>query len=393
LGELPFATEYPLTRIRPFAIGSDGSIILGEYEVAVPGKLPDDTSGKDWHSAPAGLFQWSAKKGIQRIEPPGIRLGLASSASADAQVALMSDGQKLYLWSAADGLRLFEPFADWQYVRGSFIALSRDGSSVLGTAPGTPGSGDSKRFFRWRSSGLVWLGSLPDFPYCDARLITPDGSVIVGRCSSVDPTASQGAFHQTFRWTEATGMIAVAPNSELQLDPAQVTPDGNAMLGLPYLGSELVQRLAAWTSTSGMTLVEGKNSNPIWWDFQRSPLDCRDSILSSTGRALQWSAANGLREFEPLAPGETSWLEEQNLDASLFCGTSSLTGNARRAVIWDAHGIRDVAAELEALQVHLEDGLLGSPMGVTSEEDRVITFGNTSQLESRAWIARLPLRH
>ena len=405
LGELPFVTEYPLTRIRPFAISSDGARISGDYEVAVPGKLADDTSGKNWHSAFAGLFQWSEKGGYERIELTDIPLPQDQAPgfypSDDAQVAWGGYGQKLFIWSAADGFRWFEPFPNWQPAVGRSISASRDGSSLLGTASDSPYEIETFRLFRWRSNGLVWLGSLPGFPYCDARLISPDGSVIVGSCMSV---VSPNAVYRTFRWSEATGMIAVAPNSELQLDPIQMTPDGNGVVGRTFLGSQSLEQLGAWTPTSGVTLVHGLTSTPSYYEFQRYTRDYRDSILSAEGSGYQWTAANGLREFEPLAPGGTSWLKGQSLDASLFFGSSGVKSggggvSGLRSVIWDAHGVRDLVVELEALNVELEGyelGLQDSVLGITSEDDQVVTFGNATKPgvgPARAWVARVPLRH
>lgn len=69
-----------------------------------------------------------------------------------------------------------------------------------------------------------------------------------------------------------------------------------------------------------------------------------------------------------------------------------------RAVIWDAHGVRDLVAELEALAVDLQGytlGLQGSVLGITWDDEHVNTYGNATAPKAgadRAWVARLPRR-
>ena len=114
------------------------------------------------------------------------------------------------------------------------LAISSDGKVVVGE--GTTQFGDIKAF-RWsiESGRMEDLGSLT-FPSSTARGVSADGSVVVG-------WAENQIRSRAFRWTEATGMVAIETlPSQDPTDPLRgdCTDFGNHALNISDDGSTVV---------------------------------------------------------------------------------------------------------------------------------------------------------
>jgi hypothetical protein len=57
---------------------------------------------------------------------------------------------------------------------------------------------------------------------------------------------------RSFRWTEATGMLALDPDGALQLGPGAMSASGDLLLGTAYLDGTRVRGLATWTPSQGI---------------------------------------------------------------------------------------------------------------------------------------------
>jgi len=295
-----------------------------------------------------------------------------------------------FLWTEARGFSLLKDFPDWP-AEGHPIALSRDGSSILGIA------GDSG--FRWRESGLEWLGTVGIWPACTPEAISGDGAVIAGICKNGSETPI------TFRWTAASGMVALDVNSSVQILPAQLSDHGDVLLGSECAPGTPLQRcisrgLALWESGTGMRQLIPNGDPQSTYLIAPHGLTADGSAaigtrLSNDRRSgdFQWTRSGGVRDLPSLTAADGVYAFGQSANGRLVAGSSGAN-----AVVWDAAGVRDVGAELRSAGVDQKGWALSATHGVTAAHS-VIAYGSASKsvpnstlAEDRVWIAWLPTR-
>jgi probable HAF family extracellular repeat protein len=153
-------------------------------------------------------------------------------------------------WTMAGGIEPlgFLPGGDFTQANG----ISADGSVIVG---GGTIAGGGYNTFRWtQATGMVNLGDLPGGgDYSVADKVSADGSVIVGRCSN-----EQGRF--AMRWTQATGMVSLGdlPGGGDESEATDVSDDGNTIAGIANSTGTIVGDSDAfiWTPQRGMRLLK-----------------------------------------------------------------------------------------------------------------------------------------
>jgi probable HAF family extracellular repeat protein len=379
--------------IDPQYLTADGSRVLGSYTLGEPGAGGSDPV---WSTQLGGFFVWTEAQGYTRFGPPDpVVDGHIYGYGADGKTALgevqPDQGSSLYfLWTESRGFSLLKDLPEWP-TEGVPLTLSRDGSSILGLA------GDSA--FRWRESGLKWLGTVGIWPLCRAEAISGDGEVIAGMCQN----GSQPPI--TFRWSEASGMVALDTNSNVQISPVQLSDHGDVLLGSECGAGGLLQAcvsrgLAVWESGAGMRQVVPNADLQSRYLLATYGLTADGSAaigtrLSNAGKSgdFQWTRSGGVRDLPSLDASDQTYALSQSKDGRLVAGSSGA-----HAVLWDAAGVRDLSAELRSAGVDQKGWDLSVARGVTAARS-VITYGsasksvpNSSTAEERVWIAWLPAR-
>jgi len=379
--------------IDPAYVTPDGSRVLGSYTL---GQAGAGGSEPVWSTELGGFFVWTEAEGYTRFGPPDqvgngdIYAFGADGKSVLGQVQPDSSSSLGFRWTEASGFSLLKDLPDWP-AEGLAIALSRDGSSILGSA------GDAG--FRWRESGIEWLGTVGIWPVCRPEAISGDGAVIAGICQN----GSQAPI--TFRWTEASGMVALDVNSSVQILPAELSDHGDVLLGNECGAGGSLQRcvsrgLAFWESGGSMRQVVPSA------DLESTYLVASHGLTPDGSAAIgtrlsnnrksgdfQWTRSGGVRDLPSLTALDQVYAYSQSKDGRLVAGSSAVN-----AVLWDAAGVRDVGAELRGAGVDSKGWALSATRGVTTARS-IIAYGsasksvpNSSVPEDRVWIAWLPAR-
>ncbi|MEP7050347.1 MAG: hypothetical protein ABJB12_08350 [Pseudomonadota bacterium] len=393
LGSISDPHQGFVASITPAYLTADGSRVLGSYLL---GEAGPGGSEPVWSTHLGGFFVWSEAQGYTRIGPPNVAdSGYITGYSADAktvlgQVQSGSDAWADFLWTEADGFSWLKDLVGWPG-EGRAISLSRDGSSILGIA------GESG--FRWRKAGFQWLGTVGIWPVCRPEVMSADGAVIAGVCQN----GSQPPI--TFRWTEAAGMAAIDVNSPVQILPAAITDQGDVLVGSEVraggpLQHGLLQGFAFWQSGGNMQqTVSGADveSTYLLASHGLTPdgsaaIGARLSNIRRSGD-FQWTKTGGMRDLPPLNATDQVYALGQSKDGRIVAGSSG-----PNAVLWDAAGARDIAADLRSASVDQKGWALSLARGVISARS-LITHGSASKSvpnsttpEERVWIAWLHAR-
>ncbi len=151
------------------------------------------------------------------------------------------------------------------------IALSSDGSVIVGQAD-LPDLGANYHAVRWTSStGLVMLPELSGWPYSEALAVSADGSVIGGQSGNVNTTSVATL------WTPSLGAVDLnqyLPSLGIDLTNwtlygvAGISLDGRTLVGpglhngIPKPGSQPSPAAARPTSTTTATPAPTRTSKP-----------------------------------------------------------------------------------------------------------------------------------
>jgi len=188
--------------------------------------------------------------------------------------------------------------------RGTVIAISRDGSVVVGT--GTSAQ-NLREAFRWTlDSGMVGLGNLlppgapvrpnPIGPFSStASGVNANGDVVVGY--SVSETTDH---QEAYRWTQETGMTALGfldgfePRTS-RSRPQDVSDDGSIIVGVNHaFGSNIIGSDSGafrWTKSDGMVDLGGP---PEFTGWERHEAN----LISGDGAVIVGASSSGSPLFE-----------------------------------------------------------------------------------------------
>ena len=180
---------------------------------------------------------------------------------------------------------------------------SANGSVVVGF------SGNNA--FRWtKATGMVALGKLPSAYSSEANAVSADGSVVVGESGNL-------AFH----WTKTTGMVALGKLPGTNNSSALgVSADGSVVVG--YSGSLAFR----WTKATGMVALGGGMASDV----------SADGSVIVVGESL-WTQSSGLRPLADVLVDDYGLdLRGWNLysvsgisaDGHTVVGTGTLSGSA-----------------------------------------------------------------
>ncbi len=268
---------------------------------------------------------------------------------------------------------------------------------------------------------MVGLGYLPGHTFSDARAISADGSVIVGRSSP-----SSGG--EAFRWTEAAGMISLGAGTAgfLSSYAYGVSGDGSKVVGYgsakAYLWSESSGFVSlgdldggafitsrAWGISADGTTVVGMASSapqpfqPYRWSEtsgmvglgwittgqatnQANAVSADGSVIvgESSLKAFRWSEATGIQD---LGAGSFSRALAVSADGSAVVGFANTTGGA---FIWDqANGVRSIEDLLTSYGLDMSGWVLSEATGISADGLTIVGKGNRSGQPTEAWIANL----
>jgi len=229
--------------------GASSAVALG---------VSDDGSrvvGFDAPSSEPRAFQWTASGGFTTLGtlPGGVEWGIAYDISADGSTIVgLAHGvaqaqMQAYRWTASTGM---VEIGFGRGTNGVAVAVSADGTVVVGQG-NQPFSRAPSQAFRWTSSsGAVSLGALPGGTLdASSSAVSPDGAVVVG-------DAAIGRRREAFRWTAATGMVGLGflPGFE-STHATAVSSDGNAIVGYARTGLGPYGAFL-WDPVHGMRLLE-----------------------------------------------------------------------------------------------------------------------------------------
>jgi hypothetical protein len=239
--------------------------------------------------------RWTRNTGKVVIDSPANlkHYGLGNYLSADGSVFANDIISRLFNGEPDERGGVWSNEAGWQlpgpdppvYPGSEFNALSADGSTAVGTTdpPLIP-----LRAIRWTSTGgIEELGVLPGQTRSVGSDVSADGAVVVG-VSDVPPShpSSSPYVGQIFRWTSATGMVAVgdlpAGYDDWRRLP-RVSEDGSTIVAVAKRQGLDTYDVYRWASDTGLV--------PIISDM----VDTRYVHISDDGSVVVTGGFDGLQ--------------------------------------------------------------------------------------------------
>ncbi len=178
-------------------------------------------------------------------------------------------------------------------------------------------------------------------PTSGAYRVSRDGSTVVGYA-----TTSSGEY-QAFRWTAATGMVAVTDFPGGLTDGSSsysVNADGSVVVGA---GSDVTQPYVAfrWTEASGLIALGDIDASASTASFANDVSDDGSVIAFQgsyagngsggfVGQAGRWTQATGVVPLGWLPGGEFSASTSISADGSVIAGGSTIAGGGLLAFRW-----------------------------------------------------------
>jgi len=307
---------YPLPRIAgggnqgiAYGISADGHVAVG------------------WVSPPTDdSFQvacyWTDRTGPTLISNPDPVIGenaQAFGASTDgstiAGVILTGGDNRIFVWPAAGGLQVFGLPDD--YVTGN--AIDDAGNRVIGsTHLGDISAHANIAACFWDIPGFARtdLGTIPGYDTSECLAISADGSVIVGKCWH---SSDSGATPRAFRWSAATGMVDLGLFGGQPTAATGVSTDGSVVVGV--WGPSYAPGVFRWTAATGMLDATPATS------FFLNPVG---NALSADGTTLLGATPGGAlgNQVAYLAGGEVVTPPPVPLDPANPTVVQSTVGNA-----------------------------------------------------------------
>ena len=175
------------------------------------------------------------------------------------------------------------------------LAISNDGSVVVGSYSLTPGSDKS---YRWtQAGGMADLGNLGGNPYSRAVAVSDDGSVVVGY-----GYAAWGSVFHAYRWTQAGGMVDLTPMVGQDHVATAVSGDGNVVVINDVTGSNRAYR---WTQAGGLSDIGdlGGGTSYASGISGDGTIIVGKSSLGPNELAFRWTQGSGMTSLGHLGGG------------------------------------------------------------------------------------------
>ena len=323
-----------------------------------------------------------------------------SGVSADASVIAATDSYRFRAirWTLAAGLQdLPVPPNTGRDEQAS--AVSADGRTIVGSQDAYYGKYSTATC--WRGSDVVTLGMLPlapndNIPSSYALSASADGSVIVGKSSSVNAT---GGASEAFRWSAATGMVGLGffPNATNRSSGANaVSVDGRVIVGYSSWGSGY-GRAFRWTAETGMESL-GYLPTPVDPSSSATVVSADGNVIAgystagswSTTHAFRWTPADGMQDLGNL-PGVYPAIAVLGMSADGGILVGGAGESPRLAFIWDtSHGLRRLDDMLRS-DYHIDLGSWRLTEATGISPDGLTIVGNAQNgTDYRGFIVTLP---
>jgi probable HAF family extracellular repeat protein len=305
---------------------------------------------------------------------PGFGPSAVRDLSADGSVAVGDSSAGAYRWTAAMGGTALGDFVGGTGTSFS-SGVSADGTIVVGAADAPTGMQSHLRAFRWTltnaTTGQGTMVNLGDLPGGDsfsvARSISHDGSIVVGGASSAASLAGSSFTldFEAFRWTQATGMVALGDlaGGGFHSFANAVSGDGSVIVG------------ASTSTASGIS------------DFE----------------AFRWTQATGMVGLGDLPGGNfASTATAVSADGSVIVGSSAVAiGDGGLDIyapfIWDAvNGMRDLRTVFAQLGLTMPNLNMTDATAISDDGRTITGYGKSvfripaGDLRTEAWLGVLP---
>lgn len=376
-----------------FGVSGDGRVVVGEA---------DDASNN-----PHAVY-WTSDGGLVDlgIFPGGQQLAVSQATNNDGSVIVgyatdVGWNEIGFIWTQATGMVSLGLSFGSTHSYGN--AVSADGSVVAGYTDPAPQGSDQA--FRWtQAGGFVILPSLdPAHPYddCGGWGISADGAVVVGNSSSdafsgyhpvrwpntttiedlySDPTISPGPVPvgayaassdgsvvvgqarfsgngRAFRWTEAAGMVDLAPNSV----GWGVTNDGATVVGAANVPATSFELPFIWTVADGFSFLpeidvphNNYGAGAISGDGSTiaGSVPINQSTLTPGQQGCYWTLADGHVHYleTPATAGSYASAMRASDDGSIIVGYVFDAGDSRnKPAMWTNGALTVLAASTPAM--------------------------------------------
>jgi probable HAF family extracellular repeat protein len=290
---------------------------------------------------------------------------VALGVSADGSIVVGVSNSLAFRWTVDDGIV--------ELGNGTARAISADGSTIVGD--GSPSS--NSEAFRWTSDGgMVGLGflaegnSIPTTPFSSASATSVDGSVIVGRSSSISGL-------EAFRWTAGSGMVGMGDLSGGDFRSAAygISVDGSVIVGAGSATS--YEEAFRWTSVDGMV---GLGFLPGTSESRALATSADGSVVVgwSGGRAFRWTQDDGMVAFGNRPGFNATKALATSADGSVIVGTYSTNSSpsGQATFIWDeVRGMRGLREIINAdPNLDMTGWALNSANGISADGRTIVGF-------------------
>lgn len=229
------------TESKALDVSADGNIVVGTATTA-QGSL---------------AWIWDEAVGMRSIGTLGADANGATAVSADGMIVVGYSGHHAFRWTSEDGMVDISPDVP-DTGTASALAISADGTTIVGAYLPTQGVGMIPLQFRWTAANGF------------EDLVSPEwGDISPGHAYDADSSGSHifGALFQSFGyasvWSRTTGTIKLAPYLESEgmdltgwnlLEASAASDDGDVVVGVAYRGVGQDKVPTAWR-ISGLTMV------------------------------------------------------------------------------------------------------------------------------------------
>lgn len=296
--------------------------------------------------------------------------------SADASTAIGYGGTAVsttrtgkWFGSSTTAFAIMNPVSGYQSCTGT--AISADGSVAVGTSIEGPATFAPTRATRWVGSTIQNLGILPNGHGSYAWGVSGDGNVVVGHC------LMQDTGNVAFRWSAATGMVAMGTYNSLNVASAlDANHDGSVIVGsLPSPA-----RAYRWTQAGGFqdlgNLTSSGSSGAWGVSSDGNVVVGRATVPGGQQHAMRWTSGLGMQTLGTLPGGTTSTAADTNADGSVIVGQAFVTGVGNRAFVWTpSTGILDLTAYLAERIDGMQGWVLIAAEGISDDGATVVGWG------------------
>jgi probable HAF family extracellular repeat protein len=249
-----------------YGVSGNGAVIAGEAA---------DPTGR--------AFKWTLQGGMVGL---GNGSQSANSVSFDGQVIVgrtLSGSDAAVRWVNGGIAEVLGWLPD--YDMATAAGVSGNGSVVVGWC--NKGNMPATQAFKWTANtGISGLGYLSGGSHSWAFAISSDGAVIVGESGN----DSGGGGNEAFRWTAASGMVGLGdlPGGEFSSDARGVSSDGKVIVGRASVTGRA--KAFIWDVANGMIGVEdllaanGVTNIAGWQLYHANGVSADGSVVVGWGR-------------------------------------------------------------------------------------------------------------